>query len=588
MKRGFLARGALAVAVAACVACGGEDYPALPEVHESGGTNSGGESSSSGGASSALGGGSSTAASTGFGGGSDVAFGGSGTAACSEAAPRRVRRLTLREVELTLTDLLATPSGTFAWSARDPKVQGFDTNADALTVAGDGFEDFVDVAVLAVQGADVTVLAPCVTSSDESCVPPFVADFAERAFGRPVTSVERQRLSDLYTSSRQNFDAGGALRLVLQAILSSPYFLYRSELGPSDAGTTTSLTPYEAANGLAFALTGARPDATLRARAKDDPDFMSLGALREEARRLSGTDRAKQQLLRFLRQWLGMDDLRSVNKIPALFPEFTPEVKADLDREVETYLSQALAPGAGTLSALLSGSFAYPSQTVFDRLYAGDYRAKGKDVPVAGAFTPIAFELGLRKGVIGLPAWLAAHSPVHRSSPVDRGLAIRNRFFCQSLPSPPANALSVAPGPGDEVATTRQKFEQHSNNDACRGCHQAMDPIGFGLEMMDAIGRYRDTENGLPVNSKGQLSGTDVDGPFEGPAELADKLLASRIVRDCFTVQMFRYVAGRDTESGDSCLLQALQRRFAADELDISGLAQEIAVQTQLAPRSFE
>jgi hypothetical protein len=193
----------------------------------------------------------------------------------------------------------------------------------------------------------------------------------------------------------------------------------------------------------------------------------------------------------------------------------------------------------------------------------------------------------LRKGILSLGGWLAAHSPVHRSSPVDRGLAIRTRFFCQTILPPPPNVVVDVPGPSDSSATTRQKFERHSTDPQCRTCHRMMDPIGFGAEMMDGIGAYRETEAGFPVDSRGELSGTDVDGPFLGPAELADRLVQSREVRSCFVVQAFRYVEGRDEEPADACELSALEQFFAAPERSIQELFTEMVVQPRFIERSL-
>jgi hypothetical protein len=115
-----------------------------------------------------------------------------------------------------------------------------------------------------------------------------------------------------------------------------------------------------------------------------------------------------------------------------------------------------------------------------------------------------------------------------------------------------------------------------------------MDPIGFGMEMMDALGAYRETESGLPVDSNGQLTNTDVDGPFRGPAELADRLLQSRQVRDCFVVQMFRYVEGRDEQPADACEISALQDFFATPGTTIGDLATEMIVEPRFRERSVE
>ena len=115
-----------------------------------------------------------------------------------------------------------------------------------------------------------------------------------------------------------------------------------------------------------------------------------------------------------------------------------------------------------------------------------------------------------------------------------------------------------------------------------------MDPIGFGMEMMDALGTFRDTEAGLPVDSSGELTATDVDGTFHGPAELADRLLASRQVRDCFVLQLFRYIEGRDEQEDDACEISALKEFFAKPGTTIGELATEMVVQPRFSQRSME
>jgi hypothetical protein len=347
-----------------------------------------------------------------------------------------------------------------------------------------------------------------------------------------------------------------------------------------------SLTPFEVANALSFALLGTRPDTALRNRAAHDPAFLTESALGEEVTRLAADPRARERLARFLRSWLGIRDLGAVNKIPILFPDFRPELKAALDQEVTLFLDRVLVEG-GTLTQLLTSPITFANELVMSRVYAFDYApGTAPAVPAGGAFVSVPLEPARRRGVLSLGAWLAAHSPVHRSSPVDRGLAIRSRLFCQGLPPPPPGALFTAPRESDGITTTRQKFEAHAANPDCKGCHALMDPIGFGLEMMDGMGRYRADEAGIPVDSRGLLTDTDVDGPFRGPAELADRLVRSREVRACFVTQLFRYVEGRDVRPGaDDCELQRLQAAFMTGQGDIPGLVARIVLGDAFAKR---
>jgi hypothetical protein len=558
---------------------------AMPEPLTFDTAAAGGTASSAG--ATTTGGGAAGVSGNAIGGGAGVTSG----EACRPVTERRVRRLTLDQYELAVTDLFGARPSLLRWSAPDVLVHGFDTNASALTVSSGNVDDFALAAEFVAGAADVALLAPCTDGTmPEVCASAFAASFAERAFGRPLAAGEQERLASVYRVGAEPYGYDAGIRLVIEAVLMSPYFLYRTELG-GDApgpGGDVSLTPLEVANALSFAVTGMRPDAALRARAANDPAFLSEGVLREEGLRLLAEPRARAHLGRFLRGWLGIRDLASINKIPILFPDFTPLLKADLDDEISMFLEHVLADG-GTLGTLLGAPFTFANARIVNAVYQYDYAGRTPPVaPADGSFVPIALDVSRRRGVLSLGGWLAAHSPVHRSSPVDRGLAVRSRFFCQSLPPPPPGALFGAPGESDGVTTTRQKFEVHTATDACRGCHVLMDPIGFGLEMMDAMGRFRAVEGILPVDSSGVLSETDVDGPFTGPAELADKLLASRAVRECFVTQLFRYVEGRDERPEDACVLTRLRQGFSAGDGNMTRLLLDLVLDQSFRARRLE
>ncbi len=442
--------------------------------------------------------------------------------------------------------------------AADPLENGYDNQAEVLSVSGGNFDTFVQAA----ETAALSLQPPHCAGAERACADSFARDFGARAFGRALSAEELERLLQVYDAgAEESHDAG--VRLMAQAVLSSPHLLYRVELGAPDAqGDIIALTPNEVANHLAFALTGTRPEPDLVEDAATDPGFLDPESLHDDAERLISSDTGRAHLERFLRSWLGVPDVRSVYKVPAFFPAFTDEMKGALDDELSRFVQGVLAED-GTLEGLLGTPRSTKANPALDPLYASD--PAGSD---------------LRRGVLSLGAWLAAHSPVHRSSPVDRGIAIRTRFFCESLPPPPAEALSKAPevDPANDTITTRQKFEKHTADPACSSCHQYVDPIGFGLEMMDGIGRYREIESGQAVDSSGKLISTDVDGPFTGPAELAERLLESRQMRDCFAQQMFRFIEGRSETPDDACELAPIQERFAAEHQTISELAIEIAV----------
>ncbi len=487
---------------------------------------------------------------------------------CATVTERRARRIAISEYEQLVSSLVGKPVALAGLFAADPLENGYDNQSEVLTVSGGNFDTFVQAA----ETAALALEPPGCSGNGRACAESFAEDFGARAFGRPIEGDELHRLLSVYDAGAEETHEAG-VRLLAQAVLSSPHVLYRLELGADEAeGEVVALTPPEVANSIAFALTGSRPEPDLIEDAASDPDFLDPESLRDDAERLVSSDLGRAHIERFLRSWLGVSDVRNVYKVPAYFRGFSDETKVALDEELSGFIQGVLAAD-GTLESLLGAPRSAKPNAAVDFIYSED--PEGTD---------------LRRGVLSLGGWLAAHSPVHRSSPVDRGIAIRTRFFCESLPPPPAEALATAPSvdPEKDVITTRQKFEQHTADPACSSCHQYVDPIGFGLEMMDGIGRYRTMESGQPIDSSGELMSTDVDGPFEGPAELAERLLESRQVRDCFVQQMFRFVEGRSERPEDKCELAPIQERFAEGRQTIPALAVEIAVRPGALARKVE
>jgi hypothetical protein len=510
---------------------------------------------------------------------------------CPSATPQRARRISLVEYERAVTELLGAGAGLTSGFAPESSVHGFDNQSDALTVSIGNFEEFVATANVAAETVDVSQAVPCATDeAPVTCASSFIASFGSRVYGRALLASEHFDFMTLYEEGAALGGHERGIRSVIEAFLLSPYFLYRTEIGWIHHGQPARLDRNEVANTLSFALTGLRPDDELLAHAAQDADFGAPEALRAEATRLLATPAARRHLARFLRGWLGVPDVRAVNKVPEFFPQFRPAIRADLETEMTLFLDHVLDEGHGTIQALLTSPVSFTSAPMLSVIYGGDYAAPltPPAAPPPGAFAKFEFNPKLRKGVLSVAGWLAAHSPVHRSSPVDRGLAILTRFFCQNILPPPPGAVATIPGPVGGFSTTRQKFEGHATDPVCMACHRSIDPIGFGLEMMDGMGAYRETEVGLPIDSHGELRGTDVDGPFQGPAELADRLVQSRQVRDCFVVQAFRFVEGRDEEPADACEISELQTFFAAPERSIQVLFAEMVVQPRFMQRSLK
>jgi hypothetical protein len=324
---------------------------------------------------------------------------------------------------------------------------------------------------------------------------------------------------------------------MLEAMLLSPHFVYRNELG-------TPMSQYEIASELSFLLTRARPDQPLLAAADADLLFDPDERVKQ-AQRLISTDDGHARVRDLLESWLDLHDMSQVNKSLAIYGFFVRPVRDAMGTEIDDYLDDAAFGEDGTLAGLFAGTHGFPAPVLAP--YYGDTLGG----PI-GNFTPVAFDTSKRRGVLSLPGFLAHHSALDHTAPVERGLFVRTRLLCDQIGAPSAAALANPPDPADATHTNREKYAQHSADPACYGCHQFMDPIGFGLENFDALGRYQTTDNGFPVDASGALVGSDVDGPFTGPAELGQKLAQSAQVRQCFAQSLWHVTAGRDVGPGSS------------------------------------
>src|SRR5690606_29966208 len=183
-------------------------------------------------------------------------------------------------------------------------------------------------------------------------------------------------------------------------------------------------------------------------------------------------------------------------------------------------------------------------------------------------------ELPDRAGLLTQPALLAVLAHPDQSAPVLRGAFVRERLMCLPVPPPPPTVNNMPPDP-DPNATTRERFRVHTESDECRACHQLIDGIGFGLEAYDQLGRYRELENGLPVDVSGDVVGTgdpELDGPYAGAQALAARLGSSRRVADCLARSWYQYAVGRTPAEADACSLEQVTSAFQRSQGDLREL----------------
>ncbi|MEM6996529.1 MAG: DUF1592 domain-containing protein, partial [Myxococcota bacterium] len=379
----------------------------------------------------------------------------------------------------------------------------------------------------------------------------------------PLTAAESAAYASLLDESETSEDG---VRLMVQTILQSPNFLYVVELSLPDpaADNIAVLDGYELATRLSLFLWNSIPDPALL-DAAEAGDLASAEGLRDEALRLLADSKARDAVAGFHTQWLGVDELDHTTKSTEMFPEWNVTMQSAMHAEMERFAQAVVLQGDGKLETLLSADFSYIEDPLFD-LY-GVAKPAGHTVG-----EPVPLNPNERAGLLTQAGFLAAHAHPDQSGPIQRGVEVRTNLLCTPPPPPPPGINAIPPNL-DPNATTREIFEAHTEDPACAGCHSLIDGIGLGFEGYDAIGAYRETQNGLPVDQTGTVLGSDVDGDFDGAVELANKLATSDDVRTCVARQWFRYAFGRiEDNDGDACSLEVLDDAFAASDYDVREL----------------
>ncbi|MGA9524611.1 MAG: DUF1592 domain-containing protein [Myxococcaceae bacterium] len=482
------------------------------------------------------------------------------------AAP--VRRLTRAEYNNTVRDLLGDDTEPANVFGTDGKVGLFTSNA-GIPVTSFVARNYQTAAQGTAKRAagKLSQLAPCdMAAGEKACAAAFIERFGKRAYRRPLSSEDQARFMAAYEAARaRGLDYPAAVTLLIEAFLQSPNFINHVEKGdpylPGPGGQTVALTSWEIASRLSYFLWNSMPDDALFAAAESGA-LSTVEGIAREARRLLADPRAKRGVGDFYAQWLELARLDDLKKNAGRFPEFDNALKRSMRGETEAFLHAVLWEGDARLDTLLTADFTYGDASIA-KLYG-----------VAGItdISPVKLQLdrSTRAGLLTQPALMAIHSYSDMTSPIHRGKFIRERLFCDELPSPPAGVNSTLPevGPG---ATVRQRLGAHKEVPSCAGCHVLMDPIGFGFEHYDAIGRFRTRENDQhEVDANGEIfGGTDSNGAFYGARELADRLAQSDQVRSCVLESMLAYSTGHPATTEDECSLPTLLSRFKGSGGDL-------------------
>ncbi len=379
----------------------------------------------------------------------------------------------------------------------------------------------------------------------DACVRDFIADFGLRAWRRPMTEAELSKYDNLLQSLAGIFDndpVKGA-ELTVAAMLQSPYFLYRVEVGTPleiDPGVR-KFNAYEMASRLAFVLWERGPDQALLDAAASG-ELTTEESVREHALRMLDDPKSIDAVFRFWREHLSIDRLTLTN-----YPRSgaTPSLYAAM-REEGHYLAYQLAqPGADAMS-YLDADTTY-LQPELASLYGMEMAEEG-EVQVDPT----------RAGFLTSGVFLVSNGHPGKTSPTRRGKFVLERVLCRTIPTPPADVDLNIPDAAPGEATRRELVELHATEPACKGCHVLLDPPGFAFEHYGPMGQMREQDNGLPIDASGEIDGD----AFNDAAELVSVLKASPDAARCVAQQTYRSVLGTVEEDEELPYIDALTTSF--------------------------
>jgi hypothetical protein len=557
--------------IATLALCGALAAACTGHIGDSAGGGAG-STAATGGSGSSLGSPSGTSSGGGSAGGSAGASSGGSTVAMPStllnlpATPLTttgLHKLTSWEFANSLQDLLG--SGVpLAPVEADTLVSGFATvgaTSVSISPAGVGTVETVlgnATAWAFADAAHAAAVLPCVpqSTSDMVCLTQSVNSFGRRAFRRPLTSAETTLFVNLATTigNQTGSSALIGVRHAAWAILQSPDFLYRVELGATSAadGGRLKYTSFEMASRLAATLWASVPDNVLLDAASQDSLSTAAGAL-AQAQRMIVDPRAHRSLAAFSDQLFGAFDLSQADKDPTMFPAYTPTLRSAMLTEVELRMDDLAFTRKGDYLTVFGSTSTFVNQEL----------AKFYGVPQPandGAFHQVDLGSGTpRVGILGAAAILAGHAHAQRTSPTLRGKFIDNMLLCRTIPPPPPGVPplpSMAP-PG---STVRQILTAHRSQPQCAGCHSIMDPLGFGMENFDSSGQYRTTDNGQPIDATGTLDGV----AFSNVAELAAAVQKNPVTGPCLVSHIYENALGRAPLAVDNNALNQLAGQFAA------------------------
>lgn len=499
------------------------------------------------------------------------------TPASIDPAPSTLHRLTRAQYTNAIHDLLGSSIAVPTALEPDVEVDGFPTVGGSVgSVSRRGIEQYEAAAIQSAEqammpGAARDKLVGCTPSgnTDAACASQFLGALGRKAWRRGLTGDELSRVTMVATNAGQVLgDFHQGLVYGIAALLESPNFLYRVELGAPESGKPglRRYTGAEMASRLAFFLWNTTPDAELL-DAADKGQLDDDAGLGKQVDRLLASPRAHEAVKNFFSERFGLAQLDSLSKDSTVFPAMSADLGPAAREETLRVVDQLLMVEDRDYRDLFT-----TRRTFVDRKLASLY---GVPAPTLEGFGAIELpEKGLRRGLLGHASLLSLYAHPTSSSATLRGKFVRKALLCATIPSPPANVNTALPDPKQAGPTLRDRLTVHESQTFCASCHKTMDQLGLGLENFDGLGQIRHQENGATIDASGDLDGKQ----FTDPVQLGAAVAAHPDLGKCLVRHLVRYASAAPETSGEDAEIERLAYQFADQGYRLSFLLRAVAL----------
>jgi len=498
-----------------------------------------------------------------------------------DPGPFVIRRLTKVEYGNTLHDLFGLDRGVTQDLPDEVFGSGYLNNLSSLQS-----EQFLAIANEVVDHPEMEKLfageKPAKGANLREEAKRFASSLARKSYRRPPSDPEIEVLLTVFDLARENqLDYEGALRLMTKAVLVSPQFLFITPAKEVESDKKiVPLDDYQLASRLSYLMWSTIPDAELTGFA-DSGKLSEPAVLKAQVKRMIADPRSRALFDGFGAQWLGLNDLETKTFDPDKFPQMTSEMRSAMYEEARLFFESIMRENKSVVS-FVDSDYTFLNGTLAT-LYGMEKTVTGPEMRKVQLKDPN------RGGILGMPAILATTSFPNRTSPVIRGVWVLEQVLGEEVPPAPANVPTLEKQDQKVVAnmTLRQRTELHLSNPTCANCHKVLDPIGFGLENFDAIGRWREEDDtGGAIDARGELPGGK---KFSSPKELK-AIIAERkpeLARN-LTEKLLAYALCRPLEGYDEIVVDHLMETIAKNDYRMQTVISEIVTSYPFTQRRIQ